>query len=719
MSRVKLDLNDFKHVSSDDKTTKLKHKHGHFLVLAHKSLSPDAQKQLGALSKVAVESATPIQADAMQDQKMAEGGVAEKPVAMPPPSEAREKAIQYEKQGVPTRSVSQTLSDAASGWWDSPTQKKAEGGQVEQFGKAGLKSEEEYSKKVHQPDTYGGRRTPAAVKPEEVELESEVQKADQVADSERKMYAEPTEMVAQNDSAPSQDKGLANHLGRIIGEYGIAPVVQHLKDEFNRIGGNVKMAADTAGQFVGGMEKGGKFSLTPPPDEPEQQQPMQPRQSIPQPALPIAQQQAPAAMQVPNQAAAQQQDPYGTSAYMDAIQQGIGSQQAGLQQSAAGEMQAAEGKAAADARYIATLQNEQAKFQNLYNTNLKNVNATVADMKANHINPKRYMENLESGQKVAAVIGLALGGFGQGFNGHGNPMSDFINKQIDRDIAAQEKNQGNRATLLHAYQEQFRDSQQASLMTRATLASKYAADIQMAANKAANPVIAGKLLQESGKLQAQSADLVKQATMMKAMLGNATVSGQAEGSGKQPAGYDESKWQQEQQYWRMSNPEFAKKREELHVPGIGDAHVPVDKDTRDKLTAHIKLDQGLADLQNFVNNNTTLVPGTAAYATGQQKSLKLQALIREGVLGTVYREGEQPLLDKMLKLNPAGLMKYLTKAQLAELRSSTLRDFNAEKTKVGLPMTQPPAQQNVGPQPIKGKDGKMYIQQGKYMVPVK
>lgn len=56
MSKVKLDLKDFLHMSSDAKSTRLKHKHGHFLVLAHKALSPEAQEQLGQLAKVSIAS---------------------------------------------------------------------------------------------------------------------------------------------------------------------------------------------------------------------------------------------------------------------------------------------------------------------------------------------------------------------------------------------------------------------------------------------------------------------------------------------------------------------------------------------------------------------------------------------------------------------------------------------------------------------------------------
>lgn len=49
MSKVSLDLKQFQHVKSDDKTTTLRHKDGHELTIAHKALSPEYQEQLKAL----------------------------------------------------------------------------------------------------------------------------------------------------------------------------------------------------------------------------------------------------------------------------------------------------------------------------------------------------------------------------------------------------------------------------------------------------------------------------------------------------------------------------------------------------------------------------------------------------------------------------------------------------------------------------------------------
>lgn len=76
MSKVSLDLKHFKHVKSDDKSTTLQHKDGHTLNIAHKSLSPEFQKQLQALTEAAKEPQKEVKSPKKEAEpkKMAEGG---------------------------------------------------------------------------------------------------------------------------------------------------------------------------------------------------------------------------------------------------------------------------------------------------------------------------------------------------------------------------------------------------------------------------------------------------------------------------------------------------------------------------------------------------------------------------------------------------------------------------------------------------------------------
>lgn len=73
MSKIALDLKQFKHVNTDGDITTLKHKAGHVLTIAHDALSPEARTQLQALSGIPKETATPDQRQEAQT-KMAKGG---------------------------------------------------------------------------------------------------------------------------------------------------------------------------------------------------------------------------------------------------------------------------------------------------------------------------------------------------------------------------------------------------------------------------------------------------------------------------------------------------------------------------------------------------------------------------------------------------------------------------------------------------------------------
>lgn len=82
MHSIKLDLSKFKHIKSNGHSTTLEHqKDGHTITLAHKALSPENQKHLAALSKIAQEDSMPgDKAEAKEDkaQQLADGGKVQK-----------------------------------------------------------------------------------------------------------------------------------------------------------------------------------------------------------------------------------------------------------------------------------------------------------------------------------------------------------------------------------------------------------------------------------------------------------------------------------------------------------------------------------------------------------------------------------------------------------------------------------------------------------------
>lgn len=134
------------------------------------------------------------------------------------------------------------------------------------------------------------------------------------------------------------------------------------------------------------------------------------------------------------------------------------------------------GKALADVNqgYIqAEAQNEQRR-QQLQNDLKRHVDdfAKYATDPKTKLNPDAYRENMSTGSKVAAALGMFLGGLGTPFGGH-NYAQDFLDKQIDRDIAAQQKRMDQQQTILGAYQHLYGEGNAAVNATKATMLDIY------------------------------------------------------------------------------------------------------------------------------------------------------------------------------------------------------------------------------------------------------
>lgn len=102
---------------------------------------------------------------------------------------------------------------------------------------------------------------------------------------------------------------------------------------------------------------------------------------------------------------------------------------------------------------------------------------------ANHVKDidiNRYQDRLGSTKKITNAIGLFLGGLGTPFGGH-NYAFDFLNKQIDRDIAAQQQDIENQKSVYSAYHQLYGDSQVAAKLSRASLDQVYSNQMKVMA----------------------------------------------------------------------------------------------------------------------------------------------------------------------------------------------------------------------------------------------
>lgn len=191
-----------------------------------------------------------------------------------------------------------------------------------------------------------------------------------------------------------------------------------------------------------------------------------------------------------------------------------GQEAAGIQGRARAEGMASQDQYNAEKAYQNQLANEAQRFDDGQQMMQENIKAALSDVKNGHINPKAYMENMGTEQKVATGIGLFLGGLSTPFTHQGNPAMDFLNKQIDRDVEAQKANQNTKMNVYNAYLEQYKNAAIAENMTRATQAAIYGSKIKDAAEKNGSAMATANAQMALGQLQQQIYPLIQKANFL-------------------------------------------------------------------------------------------------------------------------------------------------------------------------------------------------------------
>lgn len=146
------------------------------------------------------------------------------------------------------------------------------------------------------------------------------------------------------------------------------------------------------------------------------------------------------------------------------------------------------------------------------------------------INPKHYMESLSSSGKVATALGIALGGVAGGQNF----ALDYVNKQIDRDIKAQEADLDKRKTVLGAYQQLFGPSLAAYNATRMTMNDAYVNQGHLIASQLGTPRAYAEWLKMKAEKANENARLLRDSAMD--MTAHPGFRGSGGGSGAAPNG---------------------------------------------------------------------------------------------------------------------------------------------------------------------------------------
>jgi hypothetical protein len=356
----------------------------------------------------------------------------------------------------------------------------------------------------------------------------------------------------------------------------------------------------------------------------------------------------------------------------------------------------------------------QTKTRQAIQDNERERQGLLQDIRDGHIDPEKFWTGDKNGNgshsRILSGIGMILAGFNP--TNKPNAAVEFLQHQMDQNIEAQKANLNSSQNLLRANLDHFHNIKDAVDMTRLQQNDYVEAQLKANANKAATPQAQAALQGAIAEIQRSS---IQTATTLAARqaLQNLVSGGQkAPGSiGHQldlmeSLGIPTKDWR-DRYFSDLGNGQEAI------------AKGPVDPATRKEIVSMQKLDNAAKDLLRYSQTHTNLVSGTAEYNFGVTKALAFQQMIREGLLGTVFRESEKPLLEKFVKDNPAGALKSLqTQPQIRAILESNLNALNTLKRSVGLPVEQAQSSSE-GEIKTNKQDNKQYKRQGNYYVPVR
>ncbi len=689
---IKLDLSKFKHISSDDKSTTLEHKDGHRLCLAHGGLSKDNKKQLEALAKAA-KSEEPV--------KMAEGGKPEKglleragealdSIADKSPlnlnktlepskrSPASEKKVPYN----PARNVPKYGFD-----------KYAEGGEVEDDNY--IPSEDpqiEEKMRIENAlefDPYKETRAPKA----EDRLEALMQ------DPELDRIATAGQMFDMGTSIPPEEKERMAIDEMVKEKQDVAADaawrnVDKTTEAYKQAEENKRReAAGLAPIAIAAEPQGAPTYLRDaegnPIDTPAQSAAGQAVQGL-QPSQVPAQQ--PQAMAMPQGGIDQQLRGIDAEA---AAKGALGNEQARILQAQQAAQQEAMGEYKSK---LDILEKERQLLQQ--------------DIKDGHVDPEKFWTGDKDGNgghsKLMAGIGMIIAGFNPTSNP--NMAIEFLNKQMDANLKAQQANLNSKESLLKANLQQFGNLKDAQEMTRIQMKDMLANQLDIAAAKAASPMAKAAAMQAKGKILAAN-----QASLQKLGVSVATNSLQ------QAARQDPTKIPAYLAALDATDPKAAAAVRERVIPGIGLANTTEGaKGIREMGTTVDTVKQSIQRLKDIASKTgKSLSPSAIAEADTIRSMLIGQ--LRVPITGPgAMSEGERMLLEKAIpdvtsifSLDSSNMKRLDTIADKVNNNYKNMLKIN------GLDPSRVPGLPQDAAQPVKGKDGKMYIKQGKYYVPVK
>ena len=346
--------------------------------------------------------------------------------------------------------------------------------------------------------------------------------------------------------------------------------------------------------------------------------------------------------------------------------------------------------------------------------------AWAHDLANQHITPKTYQDLFSKHadgsdrgplSKIGMIFGLLVGGAGSGLTHQPNALLGMMNKQIDNDLEAQKQSKSNAQNYLRLAQKNELQKYQQGLLGAQTASTKQIMDInanafaRMQMNRAALQHMVEETQKGSPEQQQQSQaalammaqsvnnenyNIADRASAQKALL--AYASGNTQGGPNAPQTVSpEDQFQTQQRMLRMSgNKDLAEDNETKHIPGfIGKASAPMTPDEKDDLTKFVGFDQQLGRYTDWAKQHSGILPDTpgniAIINQGKTLARNLQSAYRENLLNTVYKAGEQPLLDQTIDSDPTKFLnKWRVIPQLDALRQENMSQLNTAAISKGF-----------------------------------
>lgn len=158
-------------------------------------------------------------------------------------------------------------------------------------------------------------------------------------------------------------------------------------------------------------------------------------------------------------------------------------QQAGILGKARAEEQSGREQQALLGKFV----EQEKERQQAYDSHLNEIdrqNETLRqDILSRKIDPNRMWNDMSTGSKIAAGLGMLFSGLGSGMSGQPNIAVGFIQKAVDNDIEAQKADASNSTSMYRMGLERYRNEQSAAEFARLQAHQILSAEVQRTAAK--------------------------------------------------------------------------------------------------------------------------------------------------------------------------------------------------------------------------------------------